>query len=197
MQMSSGVVDFFPCKFASKLSLRGTPNKKLENFENRQQSLCWNLQVILYMSLYCVHLCGLAKMRSLGFSSSRTALHWSTPAYPSCVSEGTGSSWRRPAGTTACGCSGGRSCSRWRCWSTTQIWCKAWPSLTTRTPGRDCWLPGPETSGSACGPCSARNQRLPELLLVGFRYRLKKRKNLLRVLKPWQSFCIQFAAGPH
>lgn len=164
---------FFPCKFASKLSLRGTLSRKWENFEYRQQSFRWNLQLILYRSLYYVHVFGLAKMRSLGFSSSRTAWRWSTPAFPSCVSEGTASSWPQPAGTTACGYSGGRSCSRWRCWSTTQIWCKAWPSLTTRTPGGACWLPGPETSGSACGPYSARNQGLPELLHVGFRYWLK------------------------
>lgn len=166
MQMSSDVVHFFlqVCLKAESL------NRKLGNFEYRQRSFCLNLQLILYMSVCYVHLYGLAKMPSLGFSSSGTAWHWSTPAFPSCVSEGTGSSWLQPAGTTMCGYSGGRSCSRWRCWSTTQIWCKVWPSLTTRTPGRDCWLPGPETSGSACGPYSARNQRLPELLHVGFRY---------------------------
>lgn len=123
---------------------------------------------------------------SVGDYSSRTAWRWSTPAFPSSASEATVSSWHRPAGTTACGYSGGRSCSRWRCWSTTPIWCKAWPSLTTRTPGRGCWLLGPKTSGSACGLCSARNQRRPELLVVGWRclQRLQVQTrgiNLLRV----------------
>lgn len=106
---------------------------------------------------------------SLGFSSSRTAWRWSTPAFPSSASEGTVNSWPRPAGTTACGYSGGRSCSRWRCWSTTQIWCKALPSLTTRTPGGGCWLLAPKTRGSACGLCSVRNQRRPEPLGFGQR----------------------------
>lgn len=96
--------------------------------------------------------------------SSRTACRWSTPASPSCVSEGTGSSWPRPAGTTACGSSGGGSCSRWRCSSTTRIWCRAWPSRTTGTPGSGCWRRAPGTSGSACGPSSARTRRPAEVL---------------------------------
>lgn len=117
---------------------------------------------------------------SLGFYSSRTAWRWSTPAFPSSASEGTVSSWPRPAGTTACGYSGGRSCSRWRCWSTTRIWCKALPSLTTRTPGRGCWLLGPKTRGSACGLCSVRNQRRPERL--GFGWRLPSAPPVSQVL---------------
>lgn len=151
---------FFPLQVCIKLHC------KHKNIEFSIQALIFLLICSSFFGLDFVHSYGLAKLGSLGFSSSRTAWRWSTPAFPSCVSEGTGSSWPQPAGTTACGYSGGGSCSRWRCWSTTLIWCKAWPSLTTRTPSRGCWLLGPETSGSACGPSSMRNQRPAELQVL-------------------------------
>lgn len=159
-------------------------------------SFCVHLQ---YVHLSHVHLCGVAETQPLlAFSSSRTAWRWSTPAFPSSASEGTVNSWPRPAGTTACGCSGGRSCSRWRCWSTTQIWCKALPSLTTRTPGRGCWLLAPKTRGSACGPCSVRNQRRPELLGFGWRLpSIRYRVNWSSLLKLWHSSSTHLASGAH
>lgn len=109
---------------------------------------------------------------SLWFYSSRTVWRWSTPGFRSCASGGTVSSWRQRAGTTGCGYLGGRSCDHWRCFSTTLTWCKAWPSLTTRTPDKDCWLPDPRTSGSACGLYTTRELTLAEPLSSGRIYEL-------------------------
>lgn len=110
------------------------------------------MQIILILSKQTV--CW--RPLSLWFCSSRTAWRWSIPAFLSSASEATGGCWHLRAGTTECECSAGRSCGRWRSFSTTRTWCSAWPSLITRTPRKDCWPLGPRTSASACGPFTTR-----------------------------------------